>query len=141
MLASTIKLLDVILTILRLAESTIHEETPDHSVFLWGDILKYLNQNYTKRISLKTLVKLSWLSPRVFQTKFKAQTGYCVSEYIARKRLAHAQELLLNNPSQSIQDIALDSGFCDASNFSLKFRKATGMTPREYRARHTPEMS
>lgn len=136
MLASTIKFLDIILSILRHADSASRDKEPDDPVFLWGNILKFLNQNYTRRISLDSLVRLSWLSPRVFQSKFKEQTGYSVSEYIARKRLAHAQELLLKNPERNIQEIALDSGYCDASDFSYKFRLRTGMTPREYRRRH-----
>lgn len=136
MLASTVKFLDVILSILRHAESSA-ADTPSGSspVFLFGKIFQFLNQNYTRKISLSTLVKLSWLTPRVFQSRFKEQTGVSVTEYIARKRLAHAQELLRQDPERNILEVALDSGYCSASDFSSKFRQRTGMTPREFRRR------
>ena len=137
MLVSTVKFLDIILSLLRHADATA-QAPPNDSVYLFGDILKFLNQNYMKKISLNTLVKRSWLSPRVFQTRFKELTGCCVSEYIARKRIALAQELLLNFPAKSIQDIAAESGFCDPSNFSCKFRRAIGMTPTDFRRQNRP---
>ena len=134
MLASTVKFLDVILTILRHAKSSASDlPAASSSVFLFGKIIQYLNQNYTRKISLGTLVKLSWLTPRVFQSRFKEQTGMSVTEYVARKRLAHAQELLRQASDRNILEVALDSGYCSASDFSSKFRQRTGMTPREYR--------
>ena len=132
MVVSVIKLFDIIFTILRQGSPKV-SASDIRPAFPLGNILEYLNRNYTRKISLGTLVKLSMLSRRVFQLSFKALTGYSVSEYISRKRIAHAQSLLTNEPNRTILDIALECGFCDASNFTYKFRCSTGMTPREYR--------
>jgi AraC-like DNA-binding protein len=51
-------------------------------------------------------------------------------------RVQEAKELLANS-SASISTIALDAGFNSESTFYKHFKRATGMTPRQYRQAHT----
>ncbi len=132
MMISTIKFLDIILMTLRLAEHNV-EETIERQVFPMETILEYLNKNFTHDISLETLVKMSIYSKRVFQYKFKELTGYGVTDYILRKRIARSQDLLTSNPTRPISDIAAECGFFDANYFSRKFHAITGTSPRMYR--------
>ena len=52
-------------------------------------------------------------------------------------RVQEAQYLLANS-SASISSIALDAGFNSESTFYKHFKRATGMTPRQYRQAHAP---
>ena len=72
-------------------------------------------------------------SPRSFQRKFKNLTGYTPNEYIARKRIAAAQELLLKKPELAIGEVGFACGYIDNVYFSRKFRQIVQMTPKEWR--------
>ncbi|MBP5300714.1 MAG: helix-turn-helix domain-containing protein [Victivallales bacterium] len=132
MMVSTVKLLDIILMILRFAEHNAEEPT-EEIVFPLEKILEYINKNFTHEISLDQLVKMSIYSKRVFQYKFKELTGYGITEFILRKRIARAQDLLRTEPNRPVGDIGFECGFIDSNYFSRKFRDIAGITPREYR--------
>lgn len=128
---STIRLLNLILTLLR--NSNIHsapyETVADQQL---GTILDFVNANYMKKFTVGDLARKCFISPRQLQEKFKKYTGRSISDYVVRKRI-EAAELLLKKGIQSIQEIAFNCGFNDFSYFSKKFREITGKTPREYR--------
>ena len=67
---------------------------------------------------------------------FKQKTGYSVKQYLLRRRLGEAQ-IRLASTQDSVQRIAEESGFEDASYFSRIFLKYVGLTPSEYRKYRT----
>ena len=56
-----------------------------------------------------------------------------LSDYINSKRIAHACQLLRQQPQMNIDTIALESGFSTPRNFRRCFKSQTGMSPAEYR--------
>jgi len=66
---------------------------------------------------------------------FKDVTGYTIMQYLMMCRINRAKYLLEIRPEKSILDVALESGFEDASHFSRFFRKQLKITPSEYRNR------
>lgn len=56
-----------------------------------------------------------------------------LSDYINSKRIAHACQLLRQQPQMTIDNIALESGFSTTRNFRRCFKNQTGMSPVEYR--------
>ncbi|MBR4124998.1 MAG: helix-turn-helix transcriptional regulator, partial [Victivallales bacterium] len=128
------RLLDFLVTIMRLVESVEPPDMPPRQwIFPLEEILAFLNKNYTRRIALTTLVKMSHLSERSFQVKFKKLTGHTVSGYLLQKRLAKAKANLERNTTDSIQNIAFDCGFEDPNYFIRQFRRAFGFPPDKYR--------
>lgn len=134
---STIRLLNVILTLLRNSNLAPVEENmaPDKQL---GNILCYINANYTKDLKVPDLARMAYISTRQLQDKFKRYTGRSISDYIICKRIECAEMLLLKG-TQSIQEIAFNCGFNDFSYFSKKFREIAGVTPREYRRKINPQ--
>lgn len=63
---------------------------------------------------------------------FQAQYGKTPSEYLNQLRIDSAK-VLLANTQNNILKIALQSGFEGLSTFYTQFRKATGVSPKEYR--------
>ncbi|OZI18000.1 DNA-binding response regulator [Bordetella genomosp. 7] len=65
---------------------------------------------------------------------FRKVLGKTVYEYLRDERLRMAQ-VLLDDTTLSITDIAAETGFSSPANFATAFRKKTGATPTEYRRR------
>ena len=67
-----------------------------------------------------------------FCRNFKSEMGLTFGEFLARRRIARAVELL-RDPDRSLTDIYLDVGFKDMSHYGGVFRKLTGQSPSRFR--------
>jgi AraC-like DNA-binding protein len=67
---------------------------------------------------------------RTLARDFQRQTGMTFSSYRQQMRLYAAVERLARG--ETATRIAYDLGFSSPSNFIVMFRRATGMTPRDY---------
>lgn len=83
--------------------------------------------------TLEELATLCKLSVRQLTRAFRASRGCSIGDYVASKRINHAKHLLATGAS--VKDIARDLGFSSSSSFCYAFRRATGVTPREFRQR------
>jgi AraC-like DNA-binding protein len=59
--------------------------------------------------------------------------GVTPHQYLVRARLRRAAQLLADG-DRPITGIAFDVGFGDLSNFVRTFRRAAGLSPRQFRA-------
>lgn len=66
-----------------------------------------------------------------FSVLFRRAAGLAPSEYLIHYRISQACKLFATD--MSITEIAMACGFPDAANFSVRFKKLTGKTPRQYR--------
>ncbi|MBR4125424.1 MAG: helix-turn-helix transcriptional regulator [Victivallales bacterium] len=132
LMCGVIRLLSIITLTLRLGQPLV-DDTTERRHFTMGKVLEFLNKNFTRRISLEELYRMAACSPSTFQRKFKTLTGYRPTEYIARKRIAMAQELLLKKPDLSIGELGFECGYIDSVYFCRKFRQITKMTPQGWR--------
>ena len=55
------------------------------------------------------------------------------TNYIKAHRVEEAKRLLVEEPFQKVLTISMEVGFRSSSTFSSSFRKATGLSPNEYR--------
>jgi YesN/AraC family two-component response regulator len=94
-----------------------------------------IDSDLSADLSLSSLAESQGISSGYLSTVFKKETGKTVSEYIRDKRIKHAAHLLGTTHLQ-IQTVALHCGIMDVQYFSKLFKKATGMTPKEYREIH-----
>ena len=95
-------------------------------------VLAYLERNYSKKIKLETLAKISGCAPRTFQRNFREAAGQSPFEHLLSVRLRHAKQLLIN-PSVSMAEIALQTGFTDSAYFAKQFKKIFEISPKTYR--------
>lgn len=94
----------------------------------------YIEENYTKdSISLNEVAGAVEVSANYFSTVFRQETGMTFTEYITKKRMDKAKQLLRQTERPS-GDIAAEVGFKDSHYFSFVFKKTQGCTPREYRS-------
>lgn len=92
-----------------------------------------------ERPSVSELAKLCRISSRHLHRQFLAVTGETVSSYIENYLIKEAKDMLAA-PDQPIKSIAQACGFSHANSFSRAFRRATGISPQQFRQRadHTP---
>ena len=69
----------------------------------------------------------------MFYGKLKAKVGMTPVEFLKHIRIQKAEELIVRS-SESFSQIAYAVGFTDPKYFTKCFKKATGMTPSEYRS-------
>ncbi|HET8711530.1 MAG TPA: AraC family transcriptional regulator [Spongiibacteraceae bacterium] len=86
----------------------------------------------TKLPTLSELAVLCNLSIRQLTRGFRASRGCSIGEYIAQDRVERAKHML--DSEQSVKTIGYQLGFASPSGFCSAFRRATGMTPGEFRA-------
>ena len=78
------------------------------------------------------------LSQRQLNRKVNSVLGIDTASYIRQMRIVKAQELLLET-EDPVGDIGYNCGFESSSYFSKIFRQHTGLTPSEYRKKHSPQ--
>lgn len=98
--------------------------------------LSFIAEHYTEEISLKTLADHVHLSSNYFSNLFKKEVGQRFVDYINSLRIEQAKKLLLTSSKRTLE-ISEETGFADATYFSKVFKKATGISPAEYRRIHT----
>ena len=72
------------------------------------------------------------LSRMHFAAQFRAATGLAPHEFVLRRRIARAQELL-SAPSATLVDVALSVGFQTQAHFTTVFKRIVGQTPMRWR--------
>jgi AraC family transcriptional regulator len=82
--------------------------------------------------TLSELAALCNLSVRQLTRGFRASRGCSIGDHVASSRIERAKRLLAGD--QNIKAIAYCLGFNSPSGFCFAFRRATGMTPGEFRA-------
>jgi AraC-like DNA-binding protein len=94
----------------------------------------YIQDHLEEELSLRIVAKFAQISPNHLSETFKEFTGVNFVQYIARRRFAKACLLLLD-PDLKVSEIAFEVGFQSLSQFNRVFKKFSGRSPTEYRAR------
>jgi len=95
--------------------------------------VSYLEEHYAEQFSVPSLAGLCNVSPSYFYDLFRTNTGFSPIEYKQRICIRHAELLLCDEPSLSIEQISEAVGFESSNYFRRVFRACTGSSPREYR--------
>jgi AraC-like DNA-binding protein len=96
---------------------------------------KFIHEHSDEALSLTKVAKFSNISGNHLSEKFKEVTGINFVDYIARKRVGKARDLLWNS-NLRISEIAFAVGFQSLSQFNRVFKKLTEKSPSQFRAAH-----
>ncbi len=111
-------------------------DTPRRGLADWQvrKVTAYIREHLEEEIGLDELADLVSLSRFHFGTAFRLATGRTPHEWLVAERMDKAQGLL-RDPMLPVTEVALSVGYQTPSSFAAAFRKAVGMTPRDYRRR------
>lgn len=96
---------------------------------------RILDQRLAEPPALAALAREVGCTPAHLARAFRTAVGCTVGEYVRRRRIDRARRLLVRS-AMSVGAIAADLGFHDASHFARHFRRATSVSPAQFRAAH-----
>lgn len=97
-------------------------------------VLAYIDAQLDQPLTLAQLAAEAALSEYHFARMFRHSTGSAPHQYVMRRRMDTAQQLLKTS-TLSLTDIALRCGFHSSSHFSHRFRQLHGVAPSLWRQR------
>jgi len=96
-------------------------------------LFDYVEDHLAEQIRLHELAAIAGMSTFQLVRRFKDVTGLPPHQYVTRRRIERAKQLL-SDPDSTVLEVALACGFASPSHFAQSFRLVTGVTPRSYRS-------
>ena len=104
----------------------------DHREFIWDGMVTYIEEHYSKHLTLDMLARKVSMNKYRFCKSFKLQTGRTFTSYLNNVRIRNATGLL-EKADLNITEIAYSVGYRNLVHFARVFKELHGISPREYR--------
>lgn len=111
--------------------NTISNSVDDKDEDIVMKTAKYIEGHLSEYLSVNRLANMVFISPDHLTRSFKKKYQQTLSEFILKKRMIMAGELLKGS-TVSITVISDKVGFGNYSYFTEQFKRYYGLTPREY---------
>ena len=127
---------DLTLLFCTLLEHSLLEKNVDEATHKKSEdvklCLRYMEQNYARKITLQELASLVHMTPHYFCKYFKEHTNVTPITQLNYIRIKNATKLL-HNSEYSIELVAEKCGFNNTNFFTRKFKSIMNCTPSSYR--------
>jgi len=97
-------------------------------------VRSWIDRHFAEPCGVDSLAKMAHLAPTYFAARFRQVVGVPPMTYVRDRRLEQAR-LLLERTSHPVKVVAWSVGYADVSHFNRVFKRATGLTPVEFRPR------
>lgn len=109
-----------------------YEPTFRKNTILQRDMISYIQEHFTEKLTLKMLADEFHLSEKYVSRYFKEQFAISFMQYVSHLRMERAK-LLLANSELSVTEIALSCGYPSVNFFIRSFKEVNQETPLKYR--------
>lgn len=100
---------------------------------------RYVEKHYADPgLSVQAMAQSLGFTYTYLCTAYKKECSKTINQHITQLRLEHARELL-RTTSLKLHEVAQAAGYTDAKYFTKLFTKETGLSPKQYRERHSNE--
>ncbi len=103
-----------------------------HSDALIKQVQNYIEVNFDQPLQVSELAAMINVTPRTLNRRFQSCVSMRPIEYIQAVRVEQAKRLL-ESDLVTIKSLAYHVGYSDISSFTRLFKRATELTPKEYR--------
>ena len=97
-------------------------------------IIQFIKEHYREPLTNQDIANSFWFTPNHLNKLLVSRTGMSLHRFLVNYRISKAIELL-QTTSLSVSDVSSAVGFNDLCHFSRCFKKATGKSPREFKAK------
>lgn len=118
-----------------MSATSTHHPASRRVVRSLAPVLDHIAAHLVEPLPLDELAAITGLSVWRFATVFREHIGMAPHRYVSLQRVRHAQGLL--RQGATLASAASESGFCDQSHLTRRFKRLCGMTPGQYQARST----
>ena len=98
-----------------------------------NELIEFIETNLAKDLSVKNMANLLGMHERTFLRWFKERFKTTPLRFLNDFRLDRAKSLLQVS-NLSVNEICYEIGYLDPSSFRRNFKKATGLSPSEFRS-------
>ena len=95
-------------------------------------VVEYVDTHLARYITLADLAATAGLTRMHFAAQFRMATGLRPHEYVLRRRIERAQEMLRDS-NLALVEVALGVGFQTQAHFTTVFKRFAGETPHRWR--------
>lgn len=100
---------------------------------------RYLEKNYSEgTLTVQSVADSLNFTYTYLCAAYKKSTGKTVNQRLTEIRIQHAKELL-SSSNEKLYEVAHAVGYTDAKYFAKLFTREIGLTPKQYRGRHSNE--
>jgi transcriptional regulator GlxA family with amidase domain len=117
---------------------SIFQTQKDHGDELVGKAQTYIEENLSEKISFGKLASKLAISRRNFDRRFIKAIGNTPVEYLQRVKVEVAKRTL-EKGRKNIFEVMNEVGYSDDKAFREVFKKITGLSPLDYRAKFNKE--
>lgn len=96
-------------------------------------VITYIEENIGESVTLAGMAEAAGLSRMHFAAQFRVATGVRPHEFLLRRRIERAQQMLLETRDPLVE-VALAVGFQTQAHFTTVFRRFVGDTPYQWRS-------
>ncbi|MDB5253452.1 MAG: AraC family transcriptional regulator [Flaviaesturariibacter sp.] len=96
---------------------------------------EYIEKNVEEKITVDELASRFAIGRRNLERRFKKATANTVVEYIQRVKI-EAAKMSFETTRHNVNEVMYHVGYTDTKAFRTTFRKLTGLSPIQYRARY-----
>lgn len=131
---SPLALEGLILEVLADAARAVHDETRAKEPRWLRHARELIHDRIREPLTLSAVARAAGIHPSHLARTFRKYHGRPIGEYVRAVRIERAARELAET-AVPLSEISLRFGFFDQSHFSRVFKRHTGMTPGEFRAR------
>ena len=99
-------------------------------------ITTYVEENYTRPISIADLAGHFYVSSSTISHLCKQKLGVSFYRYVTQRRLIAAKTQI--EKGVHLEEVSIQTGFADYSSFYRSFKQEYGISPRQYRQLQEP---
>lgn len=134
-LSKLIKLLEILKFIEKRYNPDKKSETSAPIVFS-DKVIATIEENPTNQYSLNKIASMLYVSENYLCTKFKAETGITVNNYLVLRKFAEAKKLL--HQGYSVKEACFNAGFSNYASFIRTFKEKEGISPGKLKSLSPP---
>jgi AraC-like DNA-binding protein len=125
----------IILSVSQIPKEYWNLTTTDQRII---NVLREIEDHLSEGLTNRRLAEVANMAINSFSRLFKEEIGIAPQQFLRERRIQKSS-ILLHHSTETIEEIASLSGFCDRFHFARVFKNSTNYSPAQYRKKFYPQ--